>query len=603
MDVTDVGPFTRVKCPGCDQEVRVKTELGAYRLVRRHAIGGMSVLFVAQDETLGREVVVKVLSEQYSDDARRGEQFEREAEMTAAVSHPNVVRVFTVGRAFGRFYIAMEFVEGGSLEDRMEARGALPESEVIPMALQVVEGLRAAHGVGLVHRDIKPGNILFTDQGVAKIVDFGLSLLTVGGSVKAEEIWATPYYVPPEALENEEEDFRSDIYALGATLYHALAGRPPVRTKEMSTAALREEKRMVPSLRTVAPWLKDETIRVVEKAMALRRENRFSSYEEFRSAFEEARSAVLRKGEESPAQGEARERRRQRNVTHRKAWLGAGATALLVGACVVSFLLAKARRQRGEDASDSGGGGISGLVMDAPVLDPVAAAEIDAAYGRARRALREDDFVVAEEGFMAVWQHLQVPSQTGSWAGFESVLAAYLDGRAGDARDHLQALEEFIGARKEGGTALGRELRGAIELMGGLEFVPEERVPLVLEDPFRASVLFGIGLKTWEQGRLERAAIMFRRFRTAGPWPEAEWMGTYQDMAGRYVRDFERLQLAEYAVEGKSAEELEAARLGLEELYGTLQTHGRARFNVKVWQADLVRAIHRLRAAAGSDSR
>ena len=126
MDVTDLGPFTLVKCPDCEREVRVKTEVGPYRLVRRLAIGGMSVVFVAWDETLGREVVVKLLSEEYSGIEKRGKQFEMEAEMTAAVSHPNVVRVYTVGEAFDRFYIAMEFVDGESLEEWMKRAGALP---------------------------------------------------------------------------------------------------------------------------------------------------------------------------------------------------------------------------------------------------------------------------------------------------------------------------------------------------------------------------------------------------------------------------------------------------------------------------------------------
>ena len=245
MDVTEVSPFTRVTCPECGDEVRVKTELGGFRLVRRLAVGGMSMVYVARDLTLEREVAMKILSEEYSADARRVRQFEREADLTASVSHPNVVRVFSVGRAFDRFYIAMELVSGQSLEQRMAVHGALPEDQVIGLALQVVDGLRAAKAAGLIHRDIKPGNILIDDSETAKIVDFGLSLLTEGGAVRAEEIWATPCYVAPEALERAEEDFRSDIYALGASLYHALAGKGPVDPKETSTRLLREAKRQV----------------------------------------------------------------------------------------------------------------------------------------------------------------------------------------------------------------------------------------------------------------------------------------------------------------------------------------------------------------------
>ena len=162
MDVTDVGPYSRVRCPECGEEVRVKTEMGSYRLVRRIAFGGMSVVFVARDLTLDREIAVKVLSEEFSADEKREAQFRSEARLTATVSHPNVVRVYTVGRAFGRFFIAMELVSGQSLDERMSAHGALPEDAVIRLALQVVDGLRAAKGAGLIHRDIKPKNIMIT---------------------------------------------------------------------------------------------------------------------------------------------------------------------------------------------------------------------------------------------------------------------------------------------------------------------------------------------------------------------------------------------------------------------------------------------------------
>ena len=600
MDVTDCGPFSRVKCPDCGREVRVKTEMGAYHLDRRLAVGGMSVVFVARDETLGREVVVKVLSEEYSGIEKRGKQFEKEAEMTAAVSHPNVVRVYTVGRAFGRFYIAMEFVDGESLETKMDDEGALPESVVIPLALQVVDGLWAAQRAGLIHCDVKPGNILLDQKGTAKIVDFGLSLLTEGGSATADEIWATPYYVPPEALNFEEEDFRSDIYALGATLYHALAGRPPIKAKEMATATaiLREEKKRVPSLLRVAPWLRPETRHAVEKAMALRRENRFSSYEEFREALELASAAVELEGEGTPIQSAAQVDRRARSVASRRAWIGAGAGALVLVACVVAFLLAKAGRDKGEGVVSGSLGKGSTMVIDRDaILDPLVAAEISQLYAGAREALVEDDFVVAERQFLAVHGHEGAPSRTAGWAGFEAVVACYLDGRPGDGREHLGMLGGFLKKEREEDTAMGKRLRGAIKMLGGLEVVSAERLPAVLEDPFRATVYFSIGLKTWEQGRFDQAAEMFEKFQSAGPWEDAEWMTVYQDLAGRYLRDMGRLTRADHEVGEKAREELREAMVGLQEIYLTLETRGRARFNVKVWQTDCVRQIRRLREA------
>ena len=327
----------------------MKTEMGPYVLRRRLAMGGMSVLFVAYDSTLGREVAVKVLNEDYSDDETRVAQFEREARLTAAVSHPNVVRVYTVGRAFGRYFIAMELVSGRSLEVVMDERGALPEAEIMPIALQVVAGLRAAHAAGLIHRDIKPGNILIEESGTAKIVDFGLSLLTEGGEVKAEEIWATPYYVPPETLIHAEEDFRSDIYALGSTVYHALSGRPPVESREMSTRALIAEKKQVLPLGRIASWLRPETIAVVNRAMAHSPSRRFKSYEEFRSHLEDSCQAIAGDPESTPIHSSARAERRRRSG-ERRGILAAAIFVVLLVLGIGVFLVVKNAANRGQDS-------------------------------------------------------------------------------------------------------------------------------------------------------------------------------------------------------------------------------------------------------------
>lgn len=176
MDITAAAPYNRVVCPACGVQMRVKCDFGNYTLEKRHAVGGMSVVFLAKDEALDREVALKVLNDDYSGDEFRAGQFEKEAELTALISHPNVVRVYSVGRAHGRFFIAMEMVSGKSLESRVSPPSLLSEEELLKIAIQVVEGLQAAKSAGLLHRDIKPGNILVDGNGTAKIVDFGLSL-------------------------------------------------------------------------------------------------------------------------------------------------------------------------------------------------------------------------------------------------------------------------------------------------------------------------------------------------------------------------------------------------------------------------------------------
>ena len=309
MNVSALPPFCNVKCPDCGEHTRVKVKFGPYTLVRRHAIGGMSMVFVANDATLHREVAVKILSEEFSADERRITAFEEEARITASFSHPHVVRVLTTGKAFGRFYIAMELVPGGHFEYQIRQRGKIPEKEMLPLAIEVAQGLKAAHSAGLIHRDVKPGNILLDAEGHVKIVDFGLALVTQGGKARATEIWATPYYVPPETIEGSTEDLRSDIYAFGATVYHALAGRPSCGEETMVTDVLRAAKRKIVPLGVAEPSLSAETCRIVDKAMAFNPSDRFSSYDELIAQLEIALQRLTSGIEYSETSGGAVRRR------------------------------------------------------------------------------------------------------------------------------------------------------------------------------------------------------------------------------------------------------------------------------------------------------
>ena len=337
MDISSLEPYTNVVCPECGEHTRVKCELGNYRLIGRHAVGGMSKLFVARDMTLGREVAIKILNDEYCRDEHRMRQFEHEALITAAISHPHVVRVFTVGKAFGHFYIAMELVLGESLEQRMAREGAISEAEILPLCEEIIAGLRAAQDAGLIHRDIKPGNILFDANDHVKIVDFGLALVTQGGVAKAEEIWATPYYVPPEALTGEHEDFRSDMYALGATLYHALSGRPSIPEQSKSSREVLHGKEHIEPLAKIAPWLKPETRQWVERAMAFQREDRFESYAEMEESRALANHVIDAVGASDPVYFSERDQRRTRDKIIVTVLVVAGLIALIAILAVVVF--------------------------------------------------------------------------------------------------------------------------------------------------------------------------------------------------------------------------------------------------------------------------
>jgi len=292
LDVTAFEPFSKVVCPNCGQSVRVRRKFDHFVISRQLGEGGMSRVFESADETLGRKVALKILNRHYSRDGVRMKQFEREAQLTAAVTHPNVVKVYSVGRDQGNFYIAMELVAGGSLEGRIADKEHLTEEEALRVGRAVAEGLRAAYREGLIHRDVKPANILFTEDETPKIVDFGLALFHERDVDDSGEIWATPFYVAPEKVSDDREDFRSDMFSLGATLFHALTGKPPHQANTNSLAELKAIKSKPVKLEDSGMRFSPRTCDVINRLLALKPEDRFNSYDALVEAFRDAESLL-----------------------------------------------------------------------------------------------------------------------------------------------------------------------------------------------------------------------------------------------------------------------------------------------------------------------
>src|SRR6478672_10749635 len=303
IDVSQEEPLAKVACPECGEKFRVERAFDNFALLETLGVGGMGSVYKARDTRLNRFVALKLLRPELSADPAEIARLEQEARATAAVNDPNVIQVFSSGTDHGQFYLVMELVEQGSLDDRMAEQGRVGEALVLDTGIQVARGLRAAHEKGLIHRDVKPGNILFADEEIAKIGDFGLAVASEQNAEAQNEIWGTPYYVAPERLNNEPEDFRSDLYSLGATLYHAVAGRPPFEGETNSATALRELKINPLSVAKAAPGLRRETIRTIDRMIAPDRDQRFNSYDELIDALEQARDAL------NPSGKKARRRR------------------------------------------------------------------------------------------------------------------------------------------------------------------------------------------------------------------------------------------------------------------------------------------------------
>ena len=581
LDVTTFEPFAEVICPMCGVETRVKRQLGKYFLERCYATGGMSVVYLATDETLNREVAVKVLNEQYSVDEVRVAAFEQEAQLTAAVNHPNVVQVYTVGRAYGRFYLVMELLRGQSFEALMAERGALPEDEVLEIALQVTKGLRAANDSGVLHRDVKPGNILLNENGQAKLLDFGLALITQAGSTKAEEIWATPYYVPPEALEKGIEDFRSDLYAFGATLYHGLTGKPPFESTSNGTKVLRRAKQTIPRLGKVAPWLTDATCDAIDGMMAYQPKHRWASYEEVLEILHRARSGA------TSACGLKFDGGRAIRRSKENRWvLPAAVGLILVGGGVASFVwkpwenkVEKENRQVIEPTP----------IEMVPVEESFDAnRHLTESWSFARGLVGKGEFKRAEGKLLELGEDEVLHEPTSSFARIEAGINACLDGRAGEARERAEEIYAHLKKLGKKNQATGTLEELALTLS-------KTRPPSHSDFPENPKGIIdwmgvtALALKLWEQGLIVEAMPWLEKVRDSSINRDFEWYSVYQKQAEKYLKDAALMTKADTMPLPTSEEEAQYQLDDLNERMSLLETKGRMRFNIRAKQIYLRR--------------
>ena len=590
MDVSSVAPFSNVGCPSCGKHTRVKREFGPYTLVRRHAVGGMSMVFVAQDNTLDREVALKILSEEYSADERRITAFEEEARITASFSHPHVVRVLRTGKAFGRFYIAMELVPGGHFEHQIRERGKIPEIEMLPLAIEVAQGLKAAHAAGLIHRDVKPGNILLDAEGHTKLVDFGLALVTQGGKAQATELWATPYYVPPETIEGNPEDFSSDIYAFGATVYHALSGHPSCGEETMATDVLREAKQKVVPLSVADPTISADTCAIIEHAMAYDPKDRFASYDELISQLQ---AALKRLKTGAPTAAEVSQSSSRRRAKKKQAELVLfGSVGLILLVAVGGGILWVTRKEPEKVV-------IKPVVVDPVGVVPEAPSSIDIVktYREAHEAVAARDFEKATRRFIELSENPSVQEPTRTWAGVEAVVATYLNGRSAEARRQAKAGAEHATSVPAESAHVGTYLIRMLGEVGKLPAISGRSFDSSSPDASHVMGWMLAGLKDWEQGAMGDAAIYLSAVANARLSGDDQWIRVYQDLARDYLADHQLLSSPVFEKIPSDKAGCEAAVAELDKVLASLKTRGRARFNVRAWQLDLTRKASLLGAS------
>ena len=250
---------------------------GRYRLESKLGSGGMSTVYLARDETLERWVAAKVLHREISDQPDQIERFRREARAVAQVSHPNVVAVIDAGEDGGRPYIVFEYCDGETLKQRIDRQGGLPLDESAAYAIEVGRGLAAAHARRLVHRDVKPQNVLIDSEGRAKVTDFGIAReLEQDGLTKTGRVLGTTDYVSPEQAMGQQVDARSDIYSLGILLYEMLTGDVPFKADNLVGVAMKHVNEKIPDVQKRRRDVSSALAAVVERATEKKPDKRYS---------------------------------------------------------------------------------------------------------------------------------------------------------------------------------------------------------------------------------------------------------------------------------------------------------------------------------------
>ena len=252
-----------------------------YEIIKSIGEGGMANVYLAKDTILDRQVAVKVLRGDLSTDEKFIRRFQREALSVSNLSHPNIVEVYDVGEEDGQYYIVMEYIEGKTLKQLLYKRGALTLPEVIDIMTQLTDGLAHAHEAYIIHRDIKPQNIMIEDNGTIKITDFGIAMaVNATQFTQTNSVMGTVHYLPPEQANGKSATVKSDIYSLGILMYELLTGSVPFKGDNAVEIALKHMKEKLPSIRKQNPLIPQSVENIVIKACAKNPRNRYDTVKE-----------------------------------------------------------------------------------------------------------------------------------------------------------------------------------------------------------------------------------------------------------------------------------------------------------------------------------
>lgn len=478
MDVASLGFYTDVECPHCGYKDHVHTLLANFRLEGILGYGGMSIVLRGRDVVLGRPVAIKLLNELYRNQPERIARFENECSMMAKVHHENVVSVYSAGWAKEQFYIAMELLEGRNLETIVAEKGPLSPIRAIEVITKVVKGLEAAHIAGLLHRDMKPGNVIITDAGIPKVLDFGLAQSRSADEDTEEVIWATPYYVSPETLQRGAEDARTDIYSVGMTLRYLLTGTDTLPGNPASVSALLDAKYQLASFAQQMPKAEPSLCELIDRMTAFAPEARHDNYADLLAELNEVHEVLSEKHLRRVSPEKRRMRRRNMACLCGGVAL-ASAVTFCLGRCVGT-----PEPQRYAIPE------VNVVVTNQTVLEPILT------------ALAKEQFAQALEASEKLASP-QVESTMAAWGLLHGACVAYLEQKGVDKVDALLSMFK-LALDGVNHSPAADSMRHQLELARQALDTPE-RVAEISDRRVRAMVHCLLVLRLLEEGKVEQA--------------------------------------------------------------------------------------------------
>ncbi|MGF1669934.1 MAG: serine/threonine-protein kinase, partial [Balneolaceae bacterium] len=276
---------------GSDEQKIIGRRIGHYQILRKLGSGGMGVVYKARDTKLDRDVALKFLPSRLVTGDKEKERCRREAKAAAALNHPNICTIHNVDEYDDNPFIVMEYIDGSTLRDVLKSE--IPEpSVVLDYAAQMADALHKAHGAGIIHRDIKPANIMITDEGLVKILDFGIAK-TLQGSAAESTIMGSPAYMSPEQALGEEVDHRTDIWSLGVIIYEMITGKKPYHNEDERTLIYMILNGTIVPLRSHVPDIDPEIDQIIQRALQKNKEERYSSAAEMLDEVKQYRDRFL----------------------------------------------------------------------------------------------------------------------------------------------------------------------------------------------------------------------------------------------------------------------------------------------------------------------